>query len=50
MMLAVPLIVVATHVVIARSYGFPLGLDLGDHASDSEWFVVGHGPEMHSEA
>ncbi|KAB5595334.1 Transmembrane protein [Ceratobasidium theobromae] len=50
MVLAVPFVVVATHVIIARSYGFPLSLDLGDHPSNSDWFSAGHGPEMHSEA
>ncbi|CAE6439844.1 unnamed protein product [Rhizoctonia solani] len=49
MMLAVPIVVVAAHVVIARSYGLSLGLDLGGDEHPSGWVSV-HGSEMHSEA
>ncbi|CAE6465461.1 unnamed protein product [Rhizoctonia solani] len=49
MMLAVPFVVVAAHVVIARSYGISLGLDLGGDEHQSGWVSV-HGSEMHSEA
>ncbi|CUA69387.1 hypothetical protein RSOLAG22IIIB_03912 [Rhizoctonia solani] len=49
MMLAVPIVVVAAHVVIARSYGLSLGLDLGGDEHHSGW-VPAHGSEMHSEA
>ncbi|CAE7079638.1 unnamed protein product [Rhizoctonia solani] len=49
MLLAVPIVVVAAHVVIARSYGLSLGLDLGGDEHHSGW-VPAHGSEMHSEA
>ncbi|KAG8764018.1 hypothetical protein FRC11_006289 [Ceratobasidium sp. 423] len=49
MMLAVPFVVVAAHVVIARSYGLSLGLDLGGDDHQPGWVSV-HGSEMHSEA
>lgn len=49
MMLAVPIVVIAAHVVIARSYGLSLGLDFGGDEHHSGW-VPAHGSEMHSEA
>ncbi|KAF8709525.1 hypothetical protein RHS03_02850, partial [Rhizoctonia solani] len=49
MMLAVPFLVVAAHVVIARSYGISLGLDLRGDEDHSGW-VPTHGSEIHSEA
>ncbi|KDN51252.1 hypothetical protein RSAG8_00881, partial [Rhizoctonia solani AG-8 WAC10335] len=49
MMLAVPIVVVAAHIVIARSYGLSLGLDLGGDEDHSGWVSV-RGSEMHSEA
>ena len=49
MMIAVPLVVVAAHVVIARNYGLSLSLDFGSHDTQAEWYV-GTGSEMHSEA
>ncbi|CAE6473344.1 unnamed protein product [Rhizoctonia solani] len=49
MMLAVPIVVIAAHVVIARSYGLSLGPDLGGEEHHSGWVPV-HSSEMHSEA
>ncbi|KAG9097885.1 hypothetical protein FRC06_007067 [Ceratobasidium sp. 370] len=49
MMVAVPLVVVAAHVVIARHYGLGIGMDLGgSDESHSAWITTG--TEMHSEA
>ncbi|CAE6394889.1 unnamed protein product [Rhizoctonia solani] len=49
MMLAVPIVVIAAHVLIARSYGISLGPDFGGDEHHSGW-VSAHGSEMHSEA
>ncbi|KAG8718432.1 hypothetical protein FRC09_012669 [Ceratobasidium sp. 395] len=48
MMVAVPLVVIAAHVVIARHYGLGISMDLGGSDDHSAW--VSSGPEMHSEA
>jgi len=50
MMMAVPLVVIAAHVIIARHYGLGVGLALGgSEESHAEWYVA-TGTEMHSEA
>jgi hypothetical protein len=49
MMVAVPLVVVAAHVVIARHYGLGIGMDFGgSDEHHSGW--VATGMEKHSEA
>ncbi|KAG8745800.1 hypothetical protein FRC10_007062 [Ceratobasidium sp. 414] len=48
MMVAVPLVVVAAHVVIARHYGLGVGMNFGGSDEHSGW--VATGMEMHSEA
>lgn len=51
MLVAVPLMVVAAHVVIARHFGLGIGMDFGgSDEHHSEWFVASPGGEMHSEA
>ncbi|QRV87538.1 hypothetical protein RhiJN_15556 [Ceratobasidium sp. AG-Ba] len=51
MMVAVPLVVIAAHVVIARHYGLGMGMDFGGYDEHhSDWYVASPGAEMHSEA
>ncbi|KAG8709560.1 hypothetical protein FRC08_018267 [Ceratobasidium sp. 394] len=47
MMVAVPLVVVAAHVVIARHYGMGIGMDFGGSDEHHSGWVT---TEMHSEA